>query len=241
MQEQTYNEATTAIVFDAALPGQIGPDWFDPAHWERQGALSRISGGRGGVAAVVTPAGECILRHYHRGGLVARLLGDRYVWRGASRTRSFAEFRLLERVAALGLPGPAPVAARYVRHGAFYTADLVTLRIAQARTLTQLLAEGRLDGALAARVGGVVARFHRAGIWHADLNAHNILVNPEGVHLIDFDRGRLRTPHAAWRDANLRRLRRSLLKLGAGGRGEGVFESAIWQPLLDGYRQEWTA
>lgn len=241
MQEQTYNEAATAMVFDAALSGQISPDWFAPAYWHRHDALSYLSGGRGGVAVIAMPAGEGILRHYHRGGLVARLMADRYVWQGASRTRSFAEFRLLEQVARLGLPGPAPVAARYERQGLFYTADLITLRIANARTLTQLLAADELDGALAARVGNVVARFHRAGIWHADLNAHNILLNPDGIHLIDFDRGRVRTPRATWRNANLRRLRRSLLKLGAGKRGEGAFASAIWQPLLDGYARAWSA
>src|SRR6185312_24099 len=66
---------------------------------------------------------------------------------------------------------------------------------------------------------GVVGRFHRAGIWHADLNAHNVLVSPAGLHLIDFDRGRQRAPAAGWRLANLRRLRRSLLKLGAAAAG----------------------
>ncbi|MEO8748613.1 MAG: 3-deoxy-D-manno-octulosonic acid kinase [Rhodanobacter sp.] len=241
MQEQIYNEAAAAIVFDAALSGQISPDWFAAAYWGRHDALSYLSGGRDGVAVIGTPAGECVLRHYHRGGLVARLMADRYVWQGASRTRSFAEFRLLEQVARLGLPGPTPIAARYVRQGLFYTADLITLRIAHARTLTELLAADELDGAMAARVGSVVARFHRAGIWHADLNAHNILLNPDGIHLIDFDRGRVRTPRAAWRNANLGRLRRSLLKLGAGCRGEGAFATRIWQPLLGGYARTWKA
>ena len=241
MQEQTYNEAATAMVFDASVSGPIGPDWFVPAYWDRHGALSFLSGGRGGVAVIATPAGECVLRHYHRGGLVARFLADRYVWQGASRTRSFAEFRLLEQIVRLGLTCPAPIAARFVRNGAMYTADLITLRVLNARTLAQVLAQGELDGNLAARVGAMVARFHRAGIWHADLNAHNILLSPDDIHLIDFDRGRMRKPGLAWRNANLRRLRRSLLKLGGGKRGEDAFASAIWQPLLDGYAQAWNA
>lgn len=241
MQERTRNAAATAIVFDAARFEHITPDWFVPAYWEARDALHYLGGGRGGVAAIATPAGECILRHYHRGGLVARLLADRYLWQGAARTRSFAEFRLLQQIARLGLPGPVPIAARHVRHGAWYTADLITLRIPHARTLAEALAEGALDAAVTAQVGGVVARFHRAGIWHADLNAHNILLDAGGVHLIDFDRGRLRAPRAAWRQANLRRLQRSLLKLGAASGGEPAFEAAIWQPLLAGYRQEWAA
>ena len=62
--------------------------------------------------------------------------------------------------------------------------------------------------------GRLVARFHRAGLDHADLNAQNILFDATGHGwLIDFDRGRLRIPATAWREQNLARLKRSLLKL----------------------------
>src|SRR6185437_2153524 len=83
--------------------------------------------------------------------------------------------------------------------------------------------------------GALVARFHRAGIWHADLNAHNVLVTSSALHLIDFDRGRLRVPAEGWRLANLKRLHRSLLKLGAAAQGEEAFRESIWTPLLDAY------
>ena len=241
MREQTYNDAAGAIVFDADACGQITTDWFAPDTWRARDGLRTISGGRGGVAVIDTPAGECVLRHYRRGGMVAGLLGDRYLWTGAARTRGFAEFRLLARIAALGLPGPVPVAARYVRHGLFYTAGLITRCVPDAQTLAQRIGAGTLDASLLRAVGATVARFHRAGVWHADLNAHNILLNADGVHLIDFDRGRVRAVSGHWRHANLRRLRRSLLKLGAGAQGPAAFASSIWQPLLDGYADGWRA
>jgi 3-deoxy-D-manno-octulosonic acid kinase len=53
--------------------------------------------------------------------------------------------------------------------------------------------------------------------------------------LIDFDRGRMRIPATAWQRANLQRLRRSLLKLGAATDGEAAFEKNVWQPLLYRY------
>ena len=60
----------------------------------------------------------------------------------------------------------------------------------------------------------MIARFHRAGLDHADLNAHNILFDSNGRGwLIDFDRGVLRIPATHWRERNLKRLLRSLLKL----------------------------
>ena len=237
MQERTHKDAEGAILFDAAVSPQVGHDWFAPEHWRERDALRTQAGGRGGVAIIATPVGECVLRHYHRGGLVASLMGDRYLWTGADRTRPFAEFRVLAEVASLGLPAPAVVAARYCRRGLLYSADLITRRIADASTLAECLAAGRLDGELAEESGALVARFHRAGVWHADLNAHNVLVAPDDLYLIDFDRGQLRTPARAWQQANLLRLRRSLVKLGAASAGEAAFEEAIWQPLLYRYQR----
>ncbi|WP_109724249.1 3-deoxy-D-manno-octulosonic acid kinase [Fulvimonas soli] len=237
MQEHLREGTGEALLCDAALSAQVDGAWFDPASWRARGALRAQAGGRGGVAVIDTPAGECVLRHYRRGGMVAALLGDRYLWTGAGRTRGFAEFRLLVAIERLGLPGPRPVAARYVRRGPFYTADLITRRIADARTLAECLAAGALDAELAEEVGALVARFHREGIWHADLNAHNVLVAPVQLYLIDFDRGRQRLPAEGWRRANLRRLRRSLLKLGAAAQGVEAFEREVWKPLLHGYER----
>lgn len=241
MREQLHMDADGAILFDAEASPQVDDDWFVPDYWRERGALRSQPGGRGGVQLIATPVGECVLRHYRRGGLVAKLMGDRYLWRGADATRCVAEFRLLAEIARLGLPGPAPVAARYRRHGLFYRADLVTRRIADAQTLAECLAAGRLDAELAREVGALVARFHRAGIWHADLNAHNVLVTGTGLYLIDFDRGRLRAPAEGWRLANLRRLHRSLVKLSRPGHDIGVFEHDVWQPLLYGYERTFSA
>lgn len=241
MHEQWRQDAESAILFDAQVSPQVDARWFAPDYWRGQGALRAQAGGRGGVAVIDTPAGECVLRHYRRGGMVAALMGDRYLWRGADATRSFAELRLLGLIVRLGLPGPRPVAARYRRQGLFYRADLITRRIADAQTLAECLAAGRLDAELAEEVGALVARFHRKGIWHADLNAHNVLVAPAALYLIDFDRGRVRSPAEGWRLANLQRLRRSLLKLGAAARDEAAFDATIWARLTYGYERTLSA
>jgi 3-deoxy-D-manno-octulosonic acid kinase len=226
-----------AILFDAAACAGARPDarWFDAAHWLRQGGAEARTGGRGGVAFVETPAGACVLRHYHRGGLAARVSADHYVWTGAERSRAFREFRLLDHLVRAGLPAPAPVAAHYERHGLSYVADLLVCRIPATETLAERLAAGALDAALARRIGETIARFHAAGACHADLNAHNILIDKAGVvSLIDFDRGRLRKPALGWQQANLARLRRSMKKLGAEKRIAG-FNVAFWHPLLAAY------
>jgi 3-deoxy-D-manno-octulosonic acid kinase len=81
----------------------------------------------------------------------------------------------------------------------------------------------------------MIAKFHHAGVDHADLNAHNILLDAaQRVSVIDFDRGRLRTP-GSWRLRNLRRLHRSLLKI-ARGLPPGRITPQAWDALMAGYR-----
>jgi 3-deoxy-D-manno-octulosonic acid kinase len=227
---------TGAILFDAGLGVQPDDTWFDPEHWRVQGKLvERARGGRGSVVFIDTPVGPCALRHYHRGGMVAPILGDRYMWNGRERTRGFAEFRLLAELHARALPVPEPVAARYLRSGVHYTADLITRRILHTRTLAECVLAGHLDAKLATRVGALIAGFHAARVDHSDLNAHNVLVAAEDLSLVDFDRGRIRRNRGDWGLANLRRLRRSLLKLGACDRDEARLDREIWTPLMGGY------
>lgn len=226
-----------AIVFDASIGARFDPAWFAPDHWRAHGTAQRLGGGRGAAWRVGAGSRDWVLRHYHRGGMVAPLLGDRYFWNGAERTRGFAEFDLLVRLVQLGLNVPAPVAARYRRSGVHYRADLLTRYVEGTRTLAQCVRDGGFDAALAARVGCGVAEFHAAGVHHADLNAHNVLVDARNVWLIDFDRGSVRAPARAWQLANLMRLRRSLIKVGAARDGEARFDRDCWQPLAEAWER----
>lgn len=208
-----------SILFDARRVHQVEAGWFDPAWWGDSARLV-ASGGRGGAWFVDAPFGPSVLRHYLRGGLAARLSRDGYVWRDADRTRSFAEFRMTRALHTLGLPVPRPIAACYWRRGAGYRAAILVERLPGVRSLGDLVAA---DPATAPweETGHLLARFHRAGLDHADLNAHNILFNgsdgpsagSQRGWLIDFDKASLRIPETAWRERNLGRLRRSLLKL----------------------------
>ncbi|MGH8115831.1 MAG: 3-deoxy-D-manno-octulosonic acid kinase [Rhodanobacteraceae bacterium] len=227
--------AGEAMVFDADLPESPTPAWFDRSWWHAQGGFRNAGGGRGGVAFLDTPAGPCVLRHYRRGGWMTPLLGDRYLWTGRNRSRGFAEFRLLSELSERGLPVPAPVAARCRRRGVWYTADLITRAIDDARTLAQIIVARHLDAGLAERVGALVGRFHAAGVDHADLNAYNILVAGDALWLVDFDRGEIRATGTAWKLANLARLKRSLLKVGACDHDEAALDREIWSPLMRGY------
>lgn len=200
-----------AIVFDRERLRQVDAALFDPGYWAGR-ARPVGDGGRGSAWFVDAPFGATVLRHYRRGGLVARVSADRYLWTGSQRTRSFAEFRLMRRLRAEGLPVPHALAACYLRNGLGYRAAILMERIEGVRSLAdRALVAG--EGAPWEEVGRMIARFHRAGLDHADLNAHNILIDANGhCWLIDFDRGQIRILATGWRERNLRRLKRSLLK-----------------------------
>ena len=192
-----------------------------------------VAAGRGGNWFIDADDGAWVLRHYRRGGFVARLVADRYLWTGYARSRSLREFRLLTELRAAALPVPRPLAARVVRRGLVYRADLITEVLPGTVTLAARLALHAIDPAELGAVGRCVRAMHDMGVWHADLNAHNILLDDSGrVFLIDFDRARRRAG-GHWKAGNLARLRRSLDKLAGPGQG---FDPARWQTLLDGYR-----
>lgn len=208
-----------AILFDREALRQAEMSLFAPAQWGER-ARPVADGGRGGAWFVDAPFGHAVLRQYLRGGLAAKLSRDHYLWRGANRTRSFAEFRLMRALHAQKLPVPRPIAAFYMREGLRYKAAILMERLEGVRSLAdRALVAGR--GAPWEETGRLIARFHRAGLDHADLNAHNILFDANGHGwLIDFDRGVLRIPATRWRERNLKRLLRSLIKL----RGERSHE-----------------
>ena len=224
-----------AILYDPSRLDHPTPDDFDAAALAAKGRITGAATGRGSAWFVAARPGGApsVLRHYRRGGLIARFVADRYLWCGAEATRAFRELRLLAALEQRGLPAARPVAARYVRAGATYRADLLTIAIPDARSLAACLADG-LAPELWWRIGATLRAFHDAGVRHADLNAHNVLIDAAAaVHLVDFDRGALAAP-GAWRQRNLERLRCSLIRLG--GLGRGADAAPHWQSLLDGYR-----
>jgi 3-deoxy-D-manno-octulosonic acid kinase len=218
-----------------SLLESAGDAWFAPEYWSAEGRAEPVPAGRGSAWFLRTAAEQWVLRHYRRGGYIARISADRYCYLGEARVRSFNEWRLLAFAAAQGLPVPQPVAARYRRVGLFYTCELVTVRINGARPLSAAIGDGALTAKAWREIGAVIRRMHGLGIDHADLNAHNVLLDrDEKVSLIDFDRGRRRAG-GSWAGRNLARLHRSLKKI-TYGKFAANFSAADWQRLLEGYR-----
>lgn len=230
------------IVYDAAHLRKADETLFALDAWAAKGAVERLSGGRGSIALLEHEDARWALRHYRRGGLIANLSQDRYLWLGEDRTRSFMEFRLLAELCRVGLPVPKPVAARYERHGLTYSADLITEWISDSETLAKALLSETMNEHAWREVGRTIAAFHAVGVHHADLNANNILLRTSSaagargraVYILDFDRGRLRA-RGSWEQQVLARLRRSLEKISANA--NRAFDESQWAWLLEGYEQ----
>lgn len=226
-----------SILYDDDCAGKVSVDWFEPEYWQAQQAVIGEALGRGTAWFLRQENSEWVLRHYRRGGLVAKLLGDRYLWTGLEQTRAWREWLLLEAMSQAGLPVPQPLATRVRRQGLFYTADLLTVKIPATQSLTHCLEQGSLDKTSWQNIGQTIARFHQVGIYHADLNANNILLDEQQrVFIIDFDRGEKRSS-GAWEKANLDRLLRSLHKQQGLAGGQFHFSDSDWQALNAAYQQ----
>lgn len=176
-----------------------------------------------------------VLKHYYRGGAVASIMKDKYLGVDVESSRSFQEWRLLKKMYEAGLPVPRVLAAHVERHGFYYRADLVTALIEDSSTLADRLTDAALPAQQWRDIGVTLKTFHHQNIYHADLNARNILIDTSGkVTLIDFDNSRVRGDDKSWKLANLARLNRSLLKF-LSNEDRFCYSEDDWSALLAGY------
>ncbi|HEX7417834.1 MAG TPA: 3-deoxy-D-manno-octulosonic acid kinase [Steroidobacteraceae bacterium] len=223
-----------AMLYDRSRAGNLRPAWFEQDFWRGRNSVDGEAPGRGKTLFVHSGSKRLALRHYRRGGFIARLSQDRYVWAGEVKTRPFVEWALTYHLHRAGLPVPVPVAARYLRSRYTYSGDLITERLEGTRSLASCLGQSALSLDAWIAVGRCIRRFHVLGVCHADLNAHNILLTENvDIYIIDFDRGTLRKP-GLWCDANLVRLRRSVEKITESLPADRFTEDD-WHSLLDGY------
>jgi 3-deoxy-D-manno-octulosonic acid kinase len=150
---------------------------------------SRLEGRRPVSRLDLPQIGPVVVKHYRRGGWVARVNQKYYLRTG--KTRCQAEYEQMARAGRLGVNVPAPVTFAF--KGRFlYQGWLITREIANQQTLARLslLAPGRLPAVMAS-LRRQVSKLVADGLWHVDLHPGNVLVDDRGrVFLVDFDKTR---------------------------------------------------
>ncbi len=234
-QNTVTNKNNCWIIASQDMAQTISAQWFDDKYWLNQGRLLGASSGRGSAWMVKSETTKMMLRHYYRGGIPAKFNRDKYFWMGLNNSRSFSEFRLLQKMYHLKLPVPQPIAAQTCKKGLFYQANILIKYIPHESTFASLLNENS-DIIIWKNTGKTIAQFHKHGINHADLNANNILVNKNEIYLIDFDHSKQQSKNDYWQQANLKRLKRSIDKLT--DEQHITSNASKWKKLLTSYQQE---
>jgi len=202
------------------LTSEAGP--VTRALFDRAGCTVDTAAGRGRVSRFPLTSGEGVLRHYRRGGLIARLSKDRFLG-----NRMLAEFRVHLALYQQGFSVPEPLGVVWERRGPLYRGAIAT-RSLEAITLLDYLNGGAANPQILAQCGRRIRELHDLGVWHADLQIKNIMTEGAQIWLIDFDNARMGKPLSNLaRARNLLRLRRSLEKH---GRSLDNFEA-----ILEGY------
>ncbi|WP_245961365.1 3-deoxy-D-manno-octulosonic acid kinase [Thalassotalea euphylliae] len=224
------------LLYNKQFAHLLNNEMFDSDYWQNQNAVTGSAQGRGTTYFVKCEGHDWVLRHYYRGGLIGKLIHDSYLYTGINNTRAVKEHILLSQLEQWKLPAPRPVACRIRRSGLSYRADIISERINNAEDLyTRLLREPVTDE-LWQRIGKTIAAFHQKGVYHHDLNIHNILLDDkQQVWLIDFDQGEIRSG-GNWQQANMARLLRSFHKEKT--KHPAVhWQDAQWQLLEQSYQQ----
>jgi hypothetical protein len=137
----------------------------------------RVFQGRAAAYGVRLGHADAVVRHARHGGLLAPLLGDRFL----GPPRFHREMLLSRRLADAGVLTPAVLAGVRYRAGVGHRADVATAAVA-GLDLVELFhgdapPSGPRRAAVLAAVGRLVRRLHDLGFVHPDLQLRNLVVS----------------------------------------------------------------
>ncbi|HHP0481261.1 MULTISPECIES: 3-deoxy-D-manno-octulosonic acid kinase [Vibrio harveyi group] len=230
-----YQESNTHVWYDECLVTEPIESLFDINYWRSCNAIVGNASGRGTTWFIKLQSTIAALRHYHRGGLFGKIVRDQYLFLGLERTRSYAEFVLLQKLRSAGVNVPRPIAAKVEQIGLLYRADLLSEKISEASDLVDKLQVENLSNEDYQKIGLEIRKMHDVGVNHTDLNIHNILLDSEGkVWIIDFDKCKQQSGEQ-WKERNLNRLLRSFRK--ELGKRKIHWSEDDFESLMLGYNQ----
>lgn len=228
-----------SIILRTGMGETLGIDHqhFDVDYLQEQALVTATAEGRGTVYFFKLGEVDVVLRHYKRGGLVAKINDDNFLYSGIESSRCHKELSVLQLLREANINVPEPIAGRIVKKGPIYTADIITQVIPNALELHEILQSKSVSEDLWQNIGIEIRKMHDAQICHHDINVKNILLtNNEGinrVHLIDFDKCEVQKGNH-WKASNIERLQRSLNKQVARC-VQYCYQPGDWEALIKAY------
>jgi 3-deoxy-D-manno-octulosonic acid kinase len=218
------------------LSEHVNKSWFSPTHWQQSNAIVGQSTGRNTTYFLDYMDRQMVLRRYYRGGLMAKLSRESYFFTGFHSGRASTELMMLSKMRDLDLPVPRPIAALVEKTGLVTCKNAILIeRINKAQDAFQRLSERPMSAELWFGLGQMIRLFHNHGVYHSDMNIHNIMLDHNNQFwLIDFDKCAFKDPVGQWQQQTLDRLKRSLQKE-KNKVAQFHFEEQDWQQLMTGY------
>ena len=173
--------------------------------------------GRGGVQR----RGDIVLRPYRRGGLVRFFVHSTY----ASPRRFEREWIIHRALWAAGFPTVEPLGYGFRRQGlGFEGVYLSAFTEGKAWPADWSAGETRM-----VELWTALRALGAWGLWAPDLNATNVLLGPDGLRLLDWDRAAF-VPASDLLPLYHRRLLRSLARLAAPAPSVQRFQAGMQEP-----------
>ncbi len=143
-----------------------------------------------------------IIKHYEHGGLLRKITRDIFF----GNSRPFRELAVLEAASLRGLRVPEVIATRVLRiFGPLCKGEIAYKEIPDSANLLEYLKrlnekptteKTALKRQIISSLAEMIKKMHGSGIYHADLNVKNVLIQNIGekirVYLLDFDCSRIK-------------------------------------------------
>lgn len=186
------------------------PEMFDPYYWTNKNQIFGTTKGRG-TTYFVGDTNRYVLRHYLRGGFISKFIHDGFVYPGRENSRSYKEFRLLDKLNDLGIKVPKPIAAHTsLNHYPIARYDIIVSYIENSHDLSTILQNRELSEEELVKIGELLIQLRNNNVYHPDLNIHNLLLDDkDDLWVIDFDKGAIADGHFT---EMIERLKRSFAK-----------------------------
>ena len=161
---------------------------FNIDYISKEGLIKSVMDGRGKALELEYGGKSYFLKHYIRGGFIAKISYDRYIFNSLASTRAVKEYNFLNTMNNKGLPVPKAAALQVITNHFTYKADLITCKIENEGTLYEFVKDNKMTRALWNALSTTIEKFYQENVYHSDLNAKNIIIDKDNnFFLLDFD------------------------------------------------------